>query len=732
MKEVKKREQFKKVRILQCLKSISPLAKVEGANMHKKITIVLFWGLLSALLFFGGKVSALPPQVDTFFINANAYFDSVNIIHDSTQIPEIDRIELKTYFLNNGLKNQKDGKKGAFGCLEAMIDTFPPPLFHRPYPGLPADVEAYFDSANFYFDSVNYVHKLSGGLSAETDSYFQQANIYFDSINFIHQQPWPDETLKVEWKLHYLKHGLKNQKEGIYGAFCDLEAKLDTLLGWPYQGLPPLVEQEFFLANIYFDSVNFIHDFQGMPELEKIEWKLHCLELALKYEKEAKWHMFTELEIKLDTLLHQPYSGLPEYVDSLFNCANVNFDSVNIIHQTQGDPIMKIEFKIYYLNKGLECQKEAMWNIFDSLEQKIDIYSGRPYQSLPWVIDSFFISADQWFDSVTMIHLNPRFPPLMNIEWKLYFLKNALKDVKEGKWLAFDELKRKLFIFDKIELELHYLKKALKYQKEAKWKMFVNLEAKLDTLLQRPYTGLPQEVEYFFVTANAYFDSVNAVHLRSNMREVDKIEWKLHYFKYALKYQKDGMWHMFEELEWKLDSLLHQPNTGLPKNIDSLFICANTHFDSVNYYHDLQGMAELSKIELKVYHLTKAMQCEKDAKWLMFQELEKKIEATGIEEIQGDLSKPDKFTLLQNYPNPFNPQTRIEFLLDKPSLVTVYIYNILGKKVKRFLEQKLKAGHYAIDWDGKDEKGNEVSSGIYFYRVQAGSMVQAKKMVLLK
>ena len=700
--------------------------------MHKTIVILLFWGLLSALLFFGGEVSALPPQVDVFFQHANAYFDSVYVTHLSSKLSEIEKIELKTYFLNNGLKNQKDGKKGAFGCLEAMIDTFPPPLFHRPYPGLPADVEAYFDSANFYFDSVNYVHKLPGGLSGEVESYFESANENFDIINAIHGDPVMPETTKIEMKLHYLKLALKNQKHGMILAFGEIEAKLDTLLGWPYQGLPPLVEQEFFLANIYFDSVNFIHDFQGLPELEKIEWKLHYLELALKYEKEAKWHMFTELEIKLDTLLHQPYSGLPEYVDSLFNCANVNFDSVNIIHQTQGDPIMKIEFKIYYLNKGLECQKEAMWNIFDSLEQKIDIYSGRPYQSLPWVIDSFFISADQWFDSVTMIHLNPRFPPLMNIEWKLYFLKNALKDVKEGKWLAFDELKRKLFIFDKIELELHYLKKALKYQKEAKWKMFVNLEAKLDTLLQRPYAGLPQEVEYFFVTANAYFDSVNAVHLRSNMREVDKIEWKLHWFEYALKYQKDGMKRMFEALEGKLDTLLNRPYSGLPPQVENYFACVNTYFDSVNYYHGLQGMPELSKIEFKLYHLTKAMQCEKDAKWLMFQELEKKIEATGVEEIQGDATLPDKFTLLQNYPNPFNPQTRIEFVLDKPSWVTVDIYNILGKKAKRVLEQKLKPGHYAIDWDGKDEKGNEVSSGIYFYRVQAGSMVQAKKMVLLK
>jgi hypothetical protein len=140
-------------------------------------------------------------------------------------------------------------------------------------------------------------------------------------------------------------------------------------------------------------------------------------------------------------------------------------------------------------------------------------------------------------------------------------------------------------------------------------------------------------------------------------------------------------------------------------------------------------------IEWKLYFLKNALKDVKEGKWLSFQELERKLDSlisTGVEEIQGDATLPDKFTLLQNYPNPFNPFTKIEFLLEKPSWVTVDIYNILGKKVKRILEQRLKAGNYAIDWDGKDEKGNGVSTGIYFYRVQAGSIAQTKKMVLLR
>jgi hypothetical protein len=99
-----------------------------------------------------------------------------------------------------------------------------------------------------------------------------------------------------------------------------------------------------------------------------------------------------------------------------------------------------------------------------------------------------------------------------------------------------------------------------------------------------------------------------------------------------------------------------------------------------------------------------------------------------------DVNKiPEVFILSQNYPNPFNPVTTISYALPKASDITIEIFNILGQKVKTLINaSNQKAGAYNVVWNGKDQFGNQVSSGIYFYRIQAGNFIQAKKMVLMK
>ncbi len=93
---------------------------------------------------------------------------------------------------------------------------------------------------------------------------------------------------------------------------------------------------------------------------------------------------------------------------------------------------------------------------------------------------------------------------------------------------------------------------------------------------------------------------------------------------------------------------------------------------------------------------------------------------------------PTKFALNQNYPNPFNPTTEIKFDLPKRSKVNISIYNVLGQKVKTLLDDEKAAGSYMADWDGTSDGGNSVSSGVYFYRMQAGNFQETKKMMLLK
>jgi Secretion system C-terminal sorting domain len=95
--------------------------------------------------------------------------------------------------------------------------------------------------------------------------------------------------------------------------------------------------------------------------------------------------------------------------------------------------------------------------------------------------------------------------------------------------------------------------------------------------------------------------------------------------------------------------------------------------------------------------------------------------------VEASVSVPDKFMLGQNYPNPFNPGTVISYSLPSPSNVKLILYNTIGLTVK-VLENEFKdAGNYSVNFNA-----SELSSGIYFYRLQAGSFNETKKMMLLK
>ncbi|MGB8656284.1 MAG: FlgD immunoglobulin-like domain containing protein [Candidatus Zixiibacteriota bacterium] len=101
-------------------------------------------------------------------------------------------------------------------------------------------------------------------------------------------------------------------------------------------------------------------------------------------------------------------------------------------------------------------------------------------------------------------------------------------------------------------------------------------------------------------------------------------------------------------------------------------------------------------------------------------------------EDKGGTATPQDFQLLQNHPNPFNGQTVIKFDLLKPSEVTLVIYNTLGERVKTLAKGHFGAGTRSVSWDGKDENGKDLASGIYFYALKAGEVTQTKRMVLLK
>ncbi|MCC7429507.1 T9SS type A sorting domain-containing protein [bacterium] len=104
---------------------------------------------------------------------------------------------------------------------------------------------------------------------------------------------------------------------------------------------------------------------------------------------------------------------------------------------------------------------------------------------------------------------------------------------------------------------------------------------------------------------------------------------------------------------------------------------------------------------------------------------------TSLEEIPQ--FAPEGFALSQNYPNPFNPTTTIAFKVPETQFTTVKIYNTLGEEVKTLVNAKTQANiPYVTKWDGKDNNGKQVASGIYFYKMVSGNYTQTKKMVLLK
>lgn len=93
---------------------------------------------------------------------------------------------------------------------------------------------------------------------------------------------------------------------------------------------------------------------------------------------------------------------------------------------------------------------------------------------------------------------------------------------------------------------------------------------------------------------------------------------------------------------------------------------------------------------------------------------------------------PDNFYLSQNYPNPFNPSTEITYSIATGKNISLTVFNTLGQEVAVLVNQFVSAGNHTVKWNGTDEDGNPVASGIYLYRLRSGDMSETRKMLLLK
>ena len=96
-------------------------------------------------------------------------------------------------------------------------------------------------------------------------------------------------------------------------------------------------------------------------------------------------------------------------------------------------------------------------------------------------------------------------------------------------------------------------------------------------------------------------------------------------------------------------------------------------------------------------------------------------------------TRPEVFSLANNYPNPFNPATTIKYALPQASDVELTVYNVLGQPVRTLVAEHQSAGRYVVEWDATNDSGHSLSSGMYFYRLEAsGEFLEVKKMLLLK
>tara|TARA_B100000579_G_scaffold171895_1_gene140090 strand:+ start:2539 stop:4251 length:1713 start_codon:yes stop_codon:yes gene_type:complete len=109
------------------------------------------------------------------------------------------------------------------------------------------------------------------------------------------------------------------------------------------------------------------------------------------------------------------------------------------------------------------------------------------------------------------------------------------------------------------------------------------------------------------------------------------------------------------------------------------------------------------------------------------------IEHSGtLEALEENSSIPNKISISQNYPNPFNPETRFQYNIPADGVVSINVYDILGKKIKTLVNQLKSAGVYTETWSGQNDNNQMVSSGVYFYQVKVGDEQITKKMIFSK
>ena len=146
--------------------------------------------------------------------------------------------------------------------------------------------------------------------------------------------------------------------------------------------------------------------------------------------------------------------------------------------------------------------------------------------------------------------------------------------------------------------------------------------------------------------------------------------------------------------------------------------------------HSAQLKGNSAPIRINVGHLQKELDIPVD---ISYQFLGKDQDRLGSgNTILEIMPVPTEFALHNNYPNPFNPVTTINYDLPQEGTVRLIIYDVMGREVTRLVNGFTPAGYHSVRWDAKNQMGESVSAGVYFYHLQSGKFIKTQKMVLLK
>ena len=158
------------------------------------------------------------------------------------------------------------------------------------------------------------------------------------------------------------------------------------------------------------------------------------------------------------------------------------------------------------------------------------------------------------------------------------------------------------------------------------------------------------------------------------------------------------------------------------------------HYAGV-YRYDINSMGYPARTMWFGFSMAYMRECENTLPMMRNQVVRDVLDWMGNStgsDITGTGEVPAVNSLSQNFPNPFNPSTTIEFGLRGKGHVSLVIYDVAGRLVKTLVDEERGAGGHKVVWDGKNNTGSTVASGIYFYRLVAGDFVQTKKLVLLR